>query len=187
MNMKKNQQGFALGVIIGIVGLLAVLGAVVVNSLGGGSNNTATEQDKLNASAIMMQSGSIKDAMDLLVAQQRADYEDIQLNSTWNPGTDAYGLYNAPNGTLEYVVPPKAAFTAASTAEWTLTDHNAVGAVDFDGNGTNDGFISVQTLNTPVCEAINDALGLGATATPTTTGRTGYCTSGVYYKAVEIR
>lgn len=187
-SLLRNDRGIGVGAIIGIVALLAVLGAVIASSFGGGSSNTASEQDKLNASAILMQSGSLKDGTDLLIAQNsEADVSEINLDSTWNPGGNAYGIFNATNGTVEYTVPPKAALTAASTAEWTILADTAATPIDFDGNGNNDFAIQVQTVVDPVCEAINEALGLGATLTPTTTGRVAYCVSGVYSKALDIR
>lgn len=184
----KNQAGIGIGAIIGIVALLAVLGAVIASSLGGGSSNTSSEQDKLNASAILMQSGSIKDGIDLLVAKNReVTVDDITLTSNWTSGTE-YGLYNALNGTLEYIVPAKGAFTTASTNfKWQKVDAADTGARDFDGNAVNDVAVKVETLTDPVCSAINDALGLGDTITPTTTDRTAFCLSGVYWKAVDIR
>lgn len=184
----KNQKGIGIGAIIGIVALLAVLGAVIASSLGGGSNNTASEQDKLNASSILMQSGSLKDGADLLIAKYReAAYDDISLTTNWvtTSGSEDFGLYNAGNGTLEYLVPPKAAFTSASTAEWSVVDA-ATSTINFGGSASTDSYFTVQTLTDPVCKAINVALGLEDSVTPTTTGRTAYCESGVYYKTLQV-
>lgn len=184
----KNQKGIGIGAIIGIVALLAVLGAVIASSLGGGSNNTASEQDKLNASSILMQSGSLKDGADLLIAKYReAAYDDISLTTNWvtTSGSEDFGLYNAGNGTLEYLVPPKAAFTSASTAEWVVVDA-ATSTINFGGSASTDSYFKVETLTDPVCQAINVALGLEDSVTPTTTGRTAYCESGVYYKTLQV-
>lgn len=186
--LMKNQKGIGIGAIIGIVALLAVLGAVIASSLGGGSNNTASEQDKLNASSILMQSGSLKDGADLLIAKYReAAYDDISLTSNWvtTSGSEDFGLYNAGNGTLEYLVPPKAAFTSASTAEWALVDATT-STIDFGGSASTDSYFKAETLTDPVCKAINVALGLEDSVTPTTTGRTAYCDSGVYYKTLQV-
>lgn len=183
----KNDKGIGIGAIIGIVALLAVLGAVIAQSLGGGSSNTSSEQDKLNASAMLMQSGSLKDGIDLLVAKYRdADYDEVELSSNWNPAGDTYGVFNAANGTVEYLVPPKAAFIPAATGDWELIDPAHLDAQDFDGNTNNDLAIRAVDLNDSVCIAINDALGLDANLTPTTTGRTAYCVSGTYWKAINI-
>lgn len=175
----KNQAGIGIGAIIGIVALLAVLGAVIASSLGGGSNNTSSEQDKLNASAILMQSGSLKDGMDLLVAKEReATYGTIILDFTATAPN--FALYHPTDGTLEYLVPPKAAFSAG-TAEW-VKDATR----DLNGDAKADIAVKVSTLATPVCSAINEALGLTYTSTPITTGRTAFCDAGVYWKVIQV-
>lgn len=187
-----NQEGIGIGAIIGIVALLAVLGAVIASSLGGGSNNTASEQDKLNASAILMQSGSLKDGADLLVAKYRnADYSEIELTTAWDDvynGTGQYGIFNGANGTLEYLVPPKDAFITSATAEWELVDATT-STLDFGGSTSTDSHFKTGELVDSVCIAINAALGLGETSSPAasdTSGRTAYCSSGTYYKALNV-
>ena len=66
----KNQDGIALGPIVFIIAILAIIAAAIAAGAGGFSANTKTESAKAMAQVIVNQCGAYQDAVNLMLAQR---------------------------------------------------------------------------------------------------------------------
>lgn len=183
--LKPGRKGLAIGAVLGMVALLAVLGAVLAANMGSSDNaKSTTQQSKLYAGAILMQAGTIKDGMDLMQANTSlTDLDQITFDAE-----DGTGLYGT-SGTLESSKIPVNALASKNPddAVWEYIPSDAgLGAKNFAGSANNDGYIRTKTeLSDEVCAQINILLGQD----DSTDGATAYCHTGgkKFFKAVNVK
>ena len=99
--IKNNQRGIALGPILFIIAVLAILAAAIAAGSGGFTTSTSTESAKAMAEVIINQCGTYQDAMNLMLHngcdETRIDYTPPAWPA--GVGTFIYGDLTAGNGT----------------------------------------------------------------------------------------
>ena len=187
MNVTPNKQrGFGAAAVIGIIALLAILGSFIASSMSSSATKTDKSEHKLLATSLMVQAGTIKDAL-FVLKQTDPDIKSVQ-NITLDgaakqtatlPAT--VGLFNSADGASEFINPPPQAFPAGARS-WVMNTDNALTA-------TGSTYISVGALLPQVCVAINDALEVpsGERAVGST-DRTAFCdeTADTFYRIVQF-
>lgn len=191
--MFKKQKGFGAAAVIGVIALLAVVGAVIASSMTSSSGKTDKSENKLLAAAVLMQSAQIKDAMQVLKAQNPdiASFSDITLDSAAR-AVDivtfavTVGLYNSIDGTMDEIKVPAQAVSVDQP--WAV---RTAGTVVLAGTAADDTLLKIDDVMPDVCLAINDSLRIPTTAgarSAATTVSTVFCDedTNTFYQLVEI-
>lgn len=187
-NKRNRQNGIAVGMLLGIVALVAIIGIVVAGSLKSDENSVLSDAtNKLYAGAVMNQAGDLKTGMNMIVAGGTGlvgvTKANITLDSAaYNPLTGTVGLFNAANGGAEFVSVNNVILTD-STTTWLYSAEAGTSTVDFDGNGTNDDMLYLKNIKTEICNAINSALGLAVNEEK----GSHYCSNGIYKMVVSYK
>lgn len=97
------QRGMAVGIVIGLVGVVSVLGAVIASSLGGSGTQSSSNEDKVLASGLMLQGMTLRDAWDQHTEADGAAPANVAelltdgyLSSAMTPPSSTFSGANAP-------------------------------------------------------------------------------------------
>ena len=182
------QAGIALGPVLFIIAVLAILAAAIAAGSGGFSANTSTEKDKAMAQAIIAYADQVQAATDFV----RAQCDDTQI-SFQSPGQKNQVYYINPNsptdnscnvfspsggGLVWQAFPPQAAINSTALAAFNINYSNQVDPymicstnfITGIGTGTSSSgtfpiTLLLGTITQSVCAQINYAL-TGSTTIP---------------------
>lgn len=161
------QPGIAIGPILFVVAILAVLVGALAAGSGGFGSSTANDANRVNGSTLIEQGTSIKTAADrLLVNGYLAT--DIYFSQTYTSGNAAAALFAPTGGGMTAQNPPANTIAAGAAWSYVLANLPSIGST-----GANDLVTAIQVKTDSVCKAINSVI-FGSTATqataiPTTT------------------
>ena len=163
-----HQQGIALGPILFIIAILAILAAAIAAGGGGFTANTQTEGSKVNASTIIQVATNLQTAVQNVMSHGCAD---TQINFA-NPVISGYTNSNAPSDNSCNVFDPNGGAISFPTITASTLETNDGGQFVFEGSNGFTGlgnainnvpalaaFLPVDSKN--VCQEINNLLGLG--------------------------
>jgi hypothetical protein len=159
--------GIAIGPILFVVAILAVLVGAIAAGSGGFGSSTADEAARVRASTIIQQAVTIKAAFDRIVVNG-TDPLDVVVAETGFTATSLAALYGTAGGGITIQNPPREAVAANATWRFVpdadLPDIGAAGDTDF---------ITVIQVTQQTCNALNDLIfGRGVYTTPPSLGTT---------------
>lgn len=160
----KSQRGFAIGVVLAVIALIAVVaGAISIASRGSGAGgSTATQQNSANASMVRYQGAQLETAFEKMMARGV-----VNTSITFDTAVTT-GLFNATSGASNAQVPPSTAFVTMPVITnpqdpW-LFSNSGISLL----GSTQTAAIKLPGLTQAVCAALNNLIA-GSTAIPTTT------------------
>ncbi len=168
--------GIAIGPILFIIAVFAILAAAIAASSSSFTSGTSTESGKAMATAILQQADLIRGAAQIVTAENGCADTQISFSNpiltAANGGTDAFAnpnaptnhscdIFNAAGGRLNYQTPPVAGYgdTYAPLAQytWNLTGNVRVFGI---GSGLPALILALNHINNTTCMAINTVLGI---------------------------
>lgn len=159
--------GIAIGPILFVVAILAVLVGAIAAGSGGFGSSTADEAARVRASTIIQQAVTIKGAFDRIVVNGATPAQVIAAEAPATT-TSTLALYGTSGGGITVQNPPRDAVVAGATWRFVVdADLPGIGAA-----GNTDA-ITVLQVSLPTCNALNDLIfGRGQYATPPALGGT---------------
>lgn len=159
--------GIAIGPILFVVAILAVLVGAIAAGSGGFGSSTADEAARVRASTIIQQAVSIKGAFDRIVVNG-ATPAQVVVAETGFTGTSTLALYGTSGGGITIQNPPRDAVVTGATWRF-VGDANLP---DIGSTGAND-TITVVQVSLQTCNALNDLIfGRGVHTAPPALGGT---------------
>lgn len=159
------EAGIAIGPILFVVAILAVLVGALAAGSGGFSSSTADDSNRVNAGALIEQGTSIKNGIDRLLVNGYA-VTDINLPTNYSTGSAAAALYSPTGGGLTQQSPPANVVPTTGVTSWRYTDNANLPSVG--SSGANDFIVTIEVRSDAVCKAINSII-FGKTSTQATT------------------
>jgi len=157
--------GIAIGPILFVVAILAVLVGAIAAGSGGFGSSTKDEAARVRASTLIQQGVTLKAGFDRVVVNG-TDPADVVVSETGFTATSAAALYGTAGGGITIQSPPKEAVTTGST--WRFVPDADL--PDVGGSGTND-YIAVIQVTLAACNALNDLIfGRGVYSSPPSLG-----------------
>ena len=156
--------GIAIGPILFVVAILAVLVGALAAGSGGFGSSTADDSNRINSSTLIEQGTNIKTAVDRLMINGNAP-ADLYLSPLYSSGNAAVAVYSPSGGGLTPQSPP--ANVLAASAGWSYVapaNGNLLGI----GGANNDFLVAVEVKSDTICKSINGII-FGKTATVATT------------------
>ena len=152
----RNEDGFAVSLIILVVALFAVVIAAMTIA-GRSTSTTGSEQaGKVHASVIVQQGNNLKGGFDVMINGKSIAINQITFDNAANTG-----LFHPTDGTVPEQIPPSEALVTA-TNKWVFKrDNNGDAVVKLKGIGLDanaDYVIALVDLKSAVCEQINKML-----------------------------
>lgn len=166
MSLDRNfhqNAGIAIGPILFVIAILAVLVGALAAGSGGFGSSTADDAKRVQATTLIQQGTTIKSAMDRLLVQG-FDTTSIIVSPTFTTGNAEGALFAPAGGGLTPQVPP--ANIIAASAAWGYVP--AANLPGIGSTGANDFITLIEVKDTSVCKALNSVI-FGRTATQTTT------------------
>ena len=171
----QHQQGIALGPILFIIAILAILAAAIAAGSGEFSANTVTESDKANAETILQYTDGLKNAVSSILSNGC----DVTQISFEQPGGFApFHNTNAPSDYSCHVFYPQGGAVVwepqiVSDGMWRLTNwweasYLFSGSVEFANSGTTGALAMFVQVGSGVCKQLNNILGVPSIQTDTT-------------------
>ena len=153
--------GIAIGPILFVVAILAVLVGALAAGSGGFGSSTADDSNRINASTLVEQGTNIKTAVDRLMINGNAP-ADLYLSQLYTAATNsATALYSPSGGGLTPQSPP--ANVLATGAAWTYVPP-AAGNLLGIGAANGDFITAIEVKSDTICKAINGII-FGKTST----------------------
>jgi len=143
--------GIAIGPILFVVAILAVLVGAIAAGSGGFGGSTADESARVRAGTIIQQGINIKNGSDRMVVNG-ADQTTIVTAETGFTSTSLLALYGTAGGGITIQSPPREAVPSGST--WRFVRNANLPSI----GGTNGDFIAVLQVTQAVCVALNDII-----------------------------
>jgi hypothetical protein len=143
--------GIAIGPILFVVAILAVLVGAIAAGSGGFGGSTADETARVRAGTIIQQGINIKNGSDRMVVNG-SDPTTIVVAETGFTSTSLVALYGTAGGGITIQSPPREAVPTGST--WRFVRNTNIPSV----GGTNGDFIAVLQVNQAICVALNDII-----------------------------
>lgn len=171
---RAEQRGIALGPVLFIITILAVLAGVLAKTTGVFNTASGSERSRLHAQAIVEQANQMRLGVERMVAQgvnvgtgatecASFDQNDPQLYLDWASGgaCDAWGRYamfDRLGGAVTRPTPPAEALPQANQVR-TSRAWQFVKNADIENVGRADGdFVAAIEVTQPVCIEVNDLL-----------------------------
>ena len=173
-----NQDGIALGPILFIIAILAIIAAAIAAGSGGFTANTTTESDKSKAELLLNYADAVDNGVQSLLTN---GCEDTQLNfATSQVGPDfqnpnaptdhSCDVFDPRGGNVVYASAPQYAAYWNNYGNWWQAGWVILGDVEFMNVGTtcgcgtgNDLAIGIMVTQ-GVCQQINNILGIPSIA-----------------------
>jgi hypothetical protein len=163
--------GIAIGPILFVVAILAVLVGAIAAGSGGFGSSTADEAARVRASTIVQQAVTIKGAFDRIVVNG-ATPSQVVVAETGFSGSSTLALYGSFGGGITPQSPPRDAVPSGST--WRFASDADLPGIG--SSGAND-YVTVLQVNLQTCNALNDLIfGRGEHTTPLSMGGSGTVT-----------
>ena len=175
-----HQQGIALGPILFIIAILAIIAAAIAAGNGGFNANTTTEGGKVNASTIIQVGESLQNAVRKVVSQGCADtqisFANPVISGYTNPNSpsdNSCNVFDPNGGSMSFPVITASTLETADGGHFVFEGSNGVSGVGSCGiDGTSYAtehycatnvpsllaFLPINSLVT--CNAINAQLGM---------------------------
>jgi type II secretory pathway pseudopilin PulG len=162
-----HQQGIAIGPILFIIAILAIIAAAIAAGSGAFNANTNTESTKQQAATILMQLQAIKDGTQRAMLENGCDVTQLDFSSlttATNPNAPSDGscaIFKPTGGSISSipVVPPSATTTGTDTFQVVDSGTNCSGLSNF-GTPTNQQlFIRIRNVTSSVCAAFDTLVG----------------------------
>ncbi len=152
------KQGFAIGLILGVLALIGLIATAISLSVSNSSTNTDGQKDQSHASVILEQSNNLAMTASFMMAQSPTTTSASLLTVDNDPNTGIYGKGGL--GTMN----PRGIGGVTSTS-WGNTASADVLYADksFTGTATSDYYVAVDGVTVAVCNEINNALNLNNT------------------------
>ncbi len=152
-----NQSGIAIGPILFIIAILAILAAAIASGSGSFTSSTAGESNRTKAAGLIQVAESLKIGMDRLTIEQGGTPSGVST-FTINP-TNTTGTYDLFSPTGGGIAPPPASLAAVPNSD---TWHYLTG--QFPGMGTAAvDYFAVLNINGDVCNEVNNRVGVNTT------------------------
>lgn len=148
---KHAQAGIAIGPILFIVAILAILVGAIAAGSGGFGSSTTDEAARVRASTIIQQAVSIKSAFDRVLVSGAVPSAVIAAEAPTTT-TSPLALYGVLVGTTAQIPPRDAVVTGASWRFVVDADLPGIGAP-----GNNDA-ITIVEVSLPTCNALNELI-----------------------------
>lgn len=159
--------GIAIGPILFVVAILAVLVGAIAAGSGGFGSSTADEAARVRSSTIIQQAVTIKGAFDRIVVNG-ATAGQVVVSETGFTGTSTLALYGTAGGGITVQNPPRDAVVTGASWRFVI-DANLP---DIGSTGNND-VVTLLEVSLPTCNALNDLIfGRGQYTTPPAMGGT---------------
>lgn len=159
----KNQAGFAIGTILLIVALIAVISGAIALASRSTNTSTAEQSAKVLASTVVQQGTTMRGGFEKMMVS------GLSIATVTFDTTAATGLFNPTDGGAVQQFPP-AESLLTTTNQWVYkVDGSSNAVVKLKGIGvtaTEDYMIALADLKQAVCEQINKLL-YGSTTVPT--------------------
>lgn len=153
--------GIAIGPILFVVAILAVLVGAIAAGSGGFGSSTADEAARVRASTIIQQAVTIKGAFDRIIVNGSTPAQVIVSESPATPNS-LVALYGTAGGGITVQNPPRDAVVAGATWRFVID----AGLSNIGAAGNND-VITLLQVSLPTCNALNDLIfGRGQYAAP---------------------
>lgn len=167
-----SSAGIAIGPILFVVAILAVLVGAIAAGSGGFGSSTADEAARVRGSTIVQQAVTIKGAFDRIVVNG-ATPAQVVVAETGFTGSSTLALYGSFGGGITPQTPPRDA--VPSGARWRFVpDADLPGIAS---SGAND-YITVLEVNLQTCNALNElTFGRGAHTAPLSMGTSASATT----------
>ena len=155
--------GIAIGPILFVVAILAVLVGALAAGSGGFGSSTANDSNRINGSTLIEQGTNLKTGMDRIMVNG-ALTTDVVFSQTYTTTNAANALFSPSGGGLTFQNPPPLVVDA------TVNTWRYVNAATIPGIGTaaNQVVVAAQVRNLALCQAINGII-FGKTSTQATT------------------
>lgn len=156
-NEKKleGKKGFAIGLILGVLALIALIATAISLSVSNSSTNTDGQKDQSNASVILEQSNNLAMTASFMMAQNPTTASAGLLTVDNNATTGVYG-----KGGLGNMNPKGIGGITSTTWGDALSSDHLYNDKSFTGTTTNDYYVAVDGVNSNVCNEINNSLNL---------------------------
>jgi hypothetical protein len=173
-----HQQGIALGPILFIIAIIAVLAVAIAAGSGGFNVSTSNDSAKVMASVILQESEQVQSAVQELMAngclETQLNFAPITTNPT--APTDGHcNVFDPRGGAMLYVPPPTSACVTGGTCRQTASDGSAIPGI---GTGAAQPLWVTYYLTPAVCNQINAQL--GRTTNPIASGVGDYGYDGTF-------
>ncbi|MGE3770902.1 MAG: hypothetical protein AB7G06_08145 [Bdellovibrionales bacterium] len=143
--------GIAIGPILFVVAILAVLVGAIAAGSGGFTGSATTESVRVRASVLIQQANNIKTATDRVIVNGTGPTAIIVAESPATP-TSSSAIYTTAGGGITPQNPPAGSVPTGSTWRFVLdADLPGIGAADGD-------FIAVIQVTEQTCEALNNII-----------------------------
>ena len=158
------QAGIAIGPILFVVAILAVLVGALAAGSGGFSSSTAKDSTRTQVSALIEQGTIMKIGFDKLFGTG-IQIEEMILSPAYTTANATYALFSAQGGQLIFPVPPAPAVPATGINTWRFVPS---ANLPYQGVAGGDLTAVIGVANLAYCQAINSII-FGTNATQTTT------------------
>ncbi len=157
------RAGLAIGPILFVVAILAVLVAALAAGSGGIQNAPGTEQARTNGAAIMAQGTNIRMGAQRVLSNSAIAVDSIRTVGTSTTDTSGAGIFTAAGGSVPPQNPPGGAAGAGALNNWTIAT-GYLGGVGLTGTpadiSTTAGasgadLVALISVTQPVCQQIN--------------------------------
>lgn len=166
-----SEEGIAIGPILFVAAILAVLVAAIAAGSSGFNTSTTTESNRIVATTVIQQGMNLRSGVERLLASGKGvpdiivSQDFVDDAATTDKDELAYALYSTTGGGLTFPTPPSNA-VSASNEMWRFVpdaDLNGIGLA-----GTND-FVSVLPIGgLEICKSLNGVLYGNSDASATT-------------------
>lgn len=147
-----SNKGIAIGPILFIIAVLAVLVGAIASGNSGFSNTTA-EATKTRATPIIQQGVNFKMALETVMTQGAAE-EDVIVSTNFTLGNGTLALFSPTGGTLIPQIPPREA--TGTGASWVFADNQNMEGLGTSGSG--DVVAYLRIANAAMCRTINEII-----------------------------
>lgn len=158
-------RGIAIGPILFVVAILAVLVGALAAGSGGFGSSTADDTNRVNASVLIQQATSIKSAFDRVLVAGAAPAE-IVISPTFTAGQEDNAIFSPTGGGLTAQNPPSNVVPTTGVTTWRFVP--AANLPGIGSSGANDYALVVQVRSIAICRALN-SIAFGRNAPQATT------------------
>jgi hypothetical protein len=158
-----HQSGIALGPILFLLAIIAIIGGVIAAGAGGFTGSTTTPSASTMAAVIIQESEQVQSAVQMLMAngcsETQLNFYEAFFAGTNNPNAPSNGscnVFDPRGGAMLYVPPPISACFPGGTCKQTAADGNVIPGV---GTGLPQAVWIAYNLTRAVCDQINAQLG----------------------------
>lgn len=145
-----SNAGIAIGPILFVVAILAVLVGALAAGSGSFSSSTTEDANRVNATTLIQQGTSIKSGMDRLLVNGY-DASSIIVSPTFSNEAAEYALFAPNGGGLTPQVPPVTVVVPGGNWDF-VPQANLPG---IGSSGANDFVVAVEVKSAAMCKAIN--------------------------------